>query len=74
MAIRADFSSTMADRGERGSQRVDREVVDGAGVTAGGVVDQPDRIFGEQGVGPPGDLAVMADVVGGVGALIPAIV
>ena len=42
--------------GERGGQRVQGEVVDGAGVTAGGVVDQPDRIVGEQGVGSSGDL------------------
>jgi hypothetical protein len=31
-------------------------------------VDQPDRVLGEQGVGPAGDFAVMTDVVGGVGA------
>ena len=31
-------------------------------------MDQPDRVVGEQGVGAAGDFAVMADVVGGVGA------
>ena len=30
-------------------------------------MDQPDGVLGERGVGPSGDFAVMADVVGGVG-------
>ena len=34
-------------------------------------MDQRDRIVGEQGVGAAGDFAVMADVVGGVGAAHP---
>jgi len=37
--------------GERGGEGVDREVVDGAGVAAGGVVDDGDGVAGEQGVG-----------------------
>src|SRR6185503_3808487 len=40
-------------------------------MTAGRVMDQPDRVLAEQGVGPSGDFAVMADVVGGVGAAHP---
>ena len=59
--------------GEGGGQRMQSEVVDRAGVTAGGVVDQPDRVPGEQGVGPSGDFAMMPYVVGGVGGAIPAI-
>ena len=46
--------------GECGGERMQGEVVDRAGVTAGGVVDQRDRVVGEQGVGAAGDLAVMA--------------
>ena len=53
--------------GERGGQGVHGEVVDRSGVSAGGVVDQGDRVVGEQGVGAAGDLGVVADVVGGVG-------
>ena len=53
--------------GERGGQCVHGEVVDRSGVAAGGVVDQGDRVVGEQGVGAAGDLGVVADVVGGVG-------
>ena len=34
-------------------------------------MDQPDGVLGERGVGPSGDFAVMADVVGGVGAAHP---
>ena len=34
-------------------------------------MDQPDGVLGEQGVGAAGDFAVMADVVGGVGAAHP---
>jgi hypothetical protein len=33
--------------GERGDQLVQGEVVDRAGVTAGGVVDQRDRVLGD---------------------------
>lgn len=54
-------------RGERGGQCVHGEVVDRSGVAAGGVVDQGDRVVGEKGVSAPGDLGVVADVVGGVG-------
>ena len=57
MAMRAAFSSTMEWLGgERGGQGVDGEVVDRAGVAAGGVVDQGDGVVGEQGVGAAGDL------------------
>jgi hypothetical protein len=34
-------------------------------------VDHPDHVVGEQGVGPSGDFAVVADVVGGVDAAHP---
>ena len=41
-------------RGEGGDEGLQGQVVDGAGVAAGGVVDQGDRVVGEQGVGSAG--------------------
>ena len=53
--------------GECRGQGVHGEVVHRSGVAAGGVVNQRDRIIGEQRIGPAGDLGVMGDVVGGIG-------
>ena len=58
-------------RGEGGGQGVHGEVVDRSGVAAGGVVDDGDRVVGEQGVGAAGDLDVVGDLVGGVGRVHP---
>jgi hypothetical protein len=41
--------------GERGDERLDGEVVDGSGQAAGDLVDEGERVVGEQGVGPAGE-------------------
>src|SRR5581483_3495946 len=53
--------------GEGGEQRLDGEVVDGAGVAAAGLVDQGCGVVGEQGVGASGQGQVVAQVGGGLG-------
>jgi hypothetical protein len=50
--------------GECCGEGVDGEVVHGAGIAAGGVVDQGDGVGAEQGVGASGDFEVVGDVVG----------
>src|SRR6476646_2302094 len=52
--------------GECGGEGVDREVVDGSWVAAGGVVDDGDGVGAEQGVCSAGDLEVVVEVAGGV--------
>lgn len=52
--------------GECCGQRVQGEVVDGSGVAARRVVDDGDRVSGEQGVAAAGDLQVVGDVVAGL--------
>src|SRR5216683_6074947 len=51
--------------GERGEQGSDGDVVDGAGVAAGCLVDQGGRVVGEQGVGPAGEGQVVLEVAAG---------
>jgi hypothetical protein len=48
MATRAAFVDDGVVGGECGGERLQGEVVDRAGVTAGNVVDQRDRVVGEQ--------------------------
>ena len=45
--------------GVGGDERLDGEVVDGAGVAAGGGVDECCRVVAEQGVGAAGELEVV---------------
>src|SRR5487761_1887429 len=49
-----------------GDQGGGADVVDGAGLAAGGLVDLRDRVVGEQLGGAAGLLQVMADVAGGL--------
>src|SRR5258708_34655767 len=53
--------------GVGGEQGGDGEPVDGAGQAAGVAVDGAGRVVGEQGVGPPGQRQVSAEVPGGPG-------
>ena len=60
MAVRVEDSSTMAlSAGERGDEGLQREVVDRARITPAGLVDQPDRVVGEQRVVAPGQRQVV---------------
>src|SRR6266496_1762248 len=52
--------------GPGGDQCLGGEVVDGAGQSAGGVVDQSDGVVAEQGVGAAGEGEVMGDVPAGL--------
>src|SRR5262249_31924585 len=54
--------------GVGGGPGLDGEVVDRAGVAAGGGVDQGGRVIAEQGVRPARELEVVADVAAGFGA------
>src|SRR3989440_1347301 len=54
--------------GVGGDEGLEGEVVDGAGVAAGGGVDEGAGVVAEQGVGPAGELEVVGDVAGGLGA------
>src|ERR1022692_4825136 len=52
--------------GAGGDERSGGEVVDGAGFSAGGLVDLGDGVVGEAVGGAAGDLEVVADVAGGL--------
>src|SRR6266567_2878462 len=54
--------------GVGGDERLEGEVVDGAGVAAGGGVDEGDGVVAEEGVGAAGELDVVGDVAGCLGA------
>ncbi len=55
----------------RGDQRLGREVVHLAGKAAGELVDQADRVAGEQGVGAVGELQMVRDVIAGLLEVLP---
>ena len=66
--MRADFSSTIAVFAANAAvSACTARLIHCSRISAGGVVDQRDRVIGEQRIGPAGDLGVMADVVGGIG-------
>ena len=44
---------------ERGEQRLARQVIDHSGIAAAGLVDQRDRVVGEQRVGAAGEFEVV---------------
>ena len=52
--------------GEGGDEGLAGEIVDHSWVSAAGLVDQRDRVIGEQGVGAAGEFEVVFDVAGGL--------
>src|SRR5487761_1407421 len=52
--------------GVGGDERLDGEVVDGAGQSAAGGVDQGDGVVAEQRPGPASEVQVVGDVAGGL--------
>src|SRR5713226_10391805 len=52
--------------GVGGDEGLEGEVVDGAGVAAGGGVNERDSVVAEKGVGTAGELEVVGDVAGGL--------
>jgi len=55
--------------GVGGDQGLDGEVVHRSGQATGDLVDQGDRVVAEQGVGPAGQLEVVAEVALGLGGV-----
>lgn len=53
--------------GVGGEEGMDGQVVDRSRVAAAGVVDEGDRVVGEQGIASADELEVVADVAGGLG-------
>ena len=60
--------------GECGDEGLDGEVVDRAGQPAGDLVDQGDRVVGEQGVGASGEFEVVGEIALGLGVVMPVMV
>ena len=57
--------------GERGDEGLDGEVVHRAGQPAADLVDQGDRVVGEQGVGAAGEGEVVGEVAAVSAAVMP---